>query len=125
MSKAIISNRIYLRIPPEGPEDIKKALTYKIETKTGGARGKFKAIEIIRNYKIVSPTVISIPQGREDLIPTGYTVEDRRVTHEVPFPNPEFELRPGQQDVFDMVEGSCLINALVGWGRVLPHVRVI
>ncbi len=117
MPKAIISNRIYMHVPPEGPEALMQALTYKIEQKAGGRNGKFKAVEVICNYKIVKENVISIPQGRLDLIPDDYEIDDRRVLHEVPFPKPTLELREGQELIFNQANDTCFLNALVGWGK--------
>lgn len=117
MTKAIISNRIYFK--PESSEqykEIMKTLTYRIEGKMN-PKTKTKPVEIIRNYKALPKGVISIPQGRTDLIPAGYEIEDRRVKNDVPFPLPKFPLRDSQQPVYDEVMDTCFINALVGWGK--------
>jgi len=124
MTKAIMSNRIYFR--PENDAQLKcilQALTYRIETKTG-KKGNFKAVEIIKNYKALPRGIISIPQGRTDLIPAGFELEDRRVYNPVPFPLPKFELREGQQIIFDQVEDTCFINALVGWGKTFTALHL-
>ena len=123
MAKAIISNRIYIDCPPEGYDDIKKALTYKIEQKGAGKGGKHTSIEIIRTYKMLPKNILSIPQGRSDLIPAGYEIVDKRVFNEMPFPKPLLELRPEQQIVYDEVNDTCFINALVGWGKFCPFSR--
>lgn len=115
--KAIISNRIYFK--PLDLKEVIKNLTYRIESKSG-QKGKFKNIEIIKNYRILPQDVVSVPQGRTDLIPEGYQVIDKRVTNPVPFPNPRHPLREGQQTVYDQVTDSCFINALVGWGKFCP-----
>jgi superfamily II DNA or RNA helicase len=114
MPKAIISNRIYMDLPAN-KEEIFKELTYRIVT--GEGQGKFERFEIIRNYRMVTPTIISIPQGREDLIPKEYTIVDKRVYVDEDFPAPKFPLHEGQQEVYDEVFDSCFINALVGWGK--------
>jgi superfamily II DNA or RNA helicase len=115
--KAIISNRIYFRIPDKTYlRFLMESLTYKIERKTQ-VKSKFKSVEIIKNYKLLPRDIISIPQGRQDLIPENYEIVDKRVFHEVPFPSPKFELRDAQQPVYDEVVDSCFINALVGWGK--------
>lgn len=121
IQKVIISNRIYFK-----PPDIKatmSALTYKIETKSG-QKGKYKSIEIIKNYKILPRDLISVPQGRFDLIPVGYEVIDKRVFNEVPWPLPRYSLREGQQAVYDEVDDSCFINALVGWGKTFTALHI-
>ena len=80
MSKAVISNRIYFKIP-DNPRPIMDTLTYKIEKNQTGRGGKFKAIEIIKNYKIHADGIMSIPQCRLDLLPEGYEIVDKRVTY--------------------------------------------
>lgn len=121
--KAIISNRIYLDKPEEGYDKIKKALTYRIETPPIGP-GKSIGIEFIRNYKQLPRDVLSIPQGRSDLIPKGYEVVDKRIFNEVPFPNPTIPLRPEQAAIVDQIDDSCFINAQVGWGKTFAALHV-
>lgn len=121
MPKAIISNRILFR--PNSEEHLKqlmKALTYKIEEKGKNAvryKNQLNRVEIIRNYRMLPNGVISIPQGRLDLIPNDYDIEDKRAYVEEEFPDPLFPLRDSQQPVYDAVEDTCLVNALVGWGK--------
>lgn len=116
MSKAVISNKIYMRADTELMKILTKELTYRIEI-AKSASGKFDTVETIRNYSIPSAGIIAIPQGREDLIPEDYEVVDKRVIHEVDFPIPKLPLRPGQQIVLDAWEDSGILNALVGWGK--------
>lgn len=116
MPKAIISNRIYLDTTPEISNSIAKALTYKIKKKMAG-RSPFGQYEIVKNYKMLPKGVMSIPSGRDDLIPEDYEIMDKRVVHELPFPTPKFPLNPEQQKIYDQVEGSCFLNAMVGWGK--------
>jgi len=116
MSKAIISNRIYMDDPgKEHTKHIIRTLTYKIHKDTGSK--KFVSVETIRNYKSLVNGIISIPQGRLDLVPKDYELIDKRVLNPVPFPNPKFELREDQQVVYDQITDTCFINALVGWGK--------
>lgn len=125
MSKAVISNRIYISKPPEGFDSIKAALTYKMVVQGATRGGKsVKSIEVIRNYKVLPRDIISIPQGRADLIPTGYIVLDKRIQVDMPFPKPSKELRPGQQVVFDETNESGFINALVGWGKTMTALHI-
>lgn len=116
MGKAILSNKIYLDVDTELQTQLIKALTYKIKKNIPGVT-HFSQFEIVKNYKIVGKGIMSIPIGRQDLIPEDYTIIDKRVTEAMPFPNPKHELREGQQVVFDLVDDTCFINALVGWGR--------
>lgn len=124
MAKAVISNRIYLECPPEGFDNIKKALTYKIAVKGGGKGGKHNSVEIIRTYKTLPKNILSIPQGRTDLIPEGYEIIDKRIYNEMPFPIPTTPLRPEQQEIYDQIDDSCFLNALVGWGKTFTALYI-
>lgn len=111
--------------PPEGFDSIKAALTYKLVV-AGTTRGgkSVKQIEIIKAYKILPRDIISIPQGREDLIPEGYEIIDKRTVVDMPFPAPTIPLRPEQLDVYDKIEGSCFLNALPGWGKTFTALYI-
>lgn len=117
--KIVISNRIYFKYRDnEHLKQLMSALTYKIEKKQKTtSKTKFSNIEIIKNYKLLPQGIISIPQGRWDLIPPDCEILDKRTVHEVPFPNPKFPLRDSQLPVYDRVTDTCFINALVGWGK--------
>jgi hypothetical protein len=119
-NKAIISNRIYFKCKDrEYKNFIMSELTYVIEHNIGGSAktSKTKRLEIIKNYKLLPGDVISIPQGRTDLIPQDYLIVDKRVKNEVPFPKTLLELRDTQTPVYEEVNDTCFINALVGWGK--------
>lgn len=121
--KAIISNRIYLSNPGvEKSKEIIKALTYKIKKDTGSKQ--FSSIETIKNYKILPKGILSLPQGRQDLIPEGFEVVDKRVLVPVPFPDPKFPLRDSQQPVYDEINDTAFINALVGWGKTFTALHL-
>jgi len=123
MSKAIISNKIYLSNPgPELTKSICAALTYKIKKDSGSP--KFAKIETIKNYKILPKGILSIPQGRTDLVPAGYETEDKRVLVSVPFPTPKFALRDAQVPIYDQVDDSVFINAKVGWGKTFTALHL-
>lgn len=125
MSKAIVSNRIYISNPgAELTKRITSALTYKIKKEIGNKSKQFASIETIKNYKILAKGIISIPQGRFDLIPDGYEIVDKRVRVDVPFPNPKFELRAEQRPVYDEVDDSVFINAKVGWGKTFTALHI-
>jgi superfamily II DNA or RNA helicase len=73
---------------------------------------------------MVTPSIISIPQGRTDLIPKGYEIVDKRVVEFADFPAPKFDLFPEQRVVYDEVDSSCFINALVGWGKTFTALHI-
>lgn len=107
---------------PEDKQKLFDTLTYKIVTNTGSK--KYESIEIIRNYRMVTPTVISIPQGREDLIPADYEIIDKRVEIWEEFPEAIHPLFDEQKAVYDEVDHSCFINALVGWGKTFTALHI-
>jgi len=122
--KVVLSNRLYFR--PESEEHQKhiiNELTYRIELKTG-QKGKYKTIEVIKNYKIMPGGIISIPQGRMDLIPEDHELVDKRVLNPVPFPLPRVPLRAAQVPVFEQVTDNCFINAKVGWGKTFTALNI-
>ena len=92
-----------------------RTLTYKIHKDTGSK--KFVSVETIKNYKTLMNGIISVPQGRIDLIPEGYDLVDKRTLNPVPFPTPKFHLREDQQIIYNQITDTCFINALVGWGK--------
>lgn len=121
--KAVISNKIYLSDPGRvRTNEIIAALTYKFKKDTGSKH--FSTVETIRNYKILPNGILAIPQGRTDLIPADYEIVDKRVYDPVPFPDPKFELRPEQQEVYETVTDTCFINALVGWGKTFTALHI-
>jgi superfamily II DNA or RNA helicase len=65
-----------------------------------------------------------MPIGRTDLIPHDYEIVDKR--NDVPIEPLEFKfnLRDSQQVVYDEVEGSCIINAWVSWGKTFTALAI-
>ena len=123
MAKAIISNRIYLDNPGvEHTKHVIKSLTYKIHKDTGSK--KFASVETIKNYKSLIKGILSIPQGRTDLIPHDYEIVDKRILVPAPFPVPKFELYEDQQTIYDEVDGTCFINAMPGWGKTFTALHL-
>lgn len=126
MAKAVVSDRIYLTPKDKDHHNaLVKELTYKIATKVPVRGGSMRtAIEIIKNYKLYAGGIISMPQGRLDLVPPEYEIVDKRIINPMPFPDPLIPLRPQQQEVYDKVEDSCFINALVGWGKTFTALHI-
>lgn len=130
MPKAIISNRIYLeKLSDTQLKTITSKLTYAIAKETfqrlpSGKLNPKKQIEYIKNYKLLPGGIITIPQGRVDLIPKEYDVLDKRVCVPVPFPDPKVQLRDSQLEVFDSVTDTCFINAKVGWGKTFTALHI-
>ena len=101
---------------------IVNTLTYKIAKNTGSK--KFNTVETIRNYKYVNNSILSIPQGRLDLIPEDYEILDKRTYNPVPFPKAKFDLRPEQLEIYNNAQDTCFINALVGWGKTFTALHI-
>lgn len=124
MPKAIISNRIYLDTTSELRDHLIKTLTYKIKKPPRPGLTHFSQFEIIKNYKLLPKGVMSIPGGRLDLIPKEYEVIDKRITEEYPFPLPKFSLRDSQVQVFNEINDSCFLNAMVGYGKTFVALHI-
>jgi len=118
-NKAVISNRIMLNIEPSEISKFDDALTYEIQTYRPD-----KPPVIIKNLRRVKSGIISIPVGRLDLIPKGYTIVDKRVNIPVEFPEFRFDLRDSQQEVHDKIEGNAVINASVSWGKTFTALAI-
>jgi superfamily II DNA or RNA helicase len=124
MAKAIISNKIYLDVTPELSKKLINTLTYKIRRNIPGVKNHFVQYDIVKNYKVLPKGIMSIPVGRIDLIPEDYEVQDKRIVCELPFPDPKFPLRGTQLDVFNEVDDTCFINAMVGWGKTFTALHI-
>lgn len=117
--KAVLRNRIYLELTPEQKVRIEKELTYTIDPVM-----PTDPPLIIKNLRKIRGQLYSMPSGREDLIPEGHEIVDKRLTVPVEFPDLRLELRPSQQEVYDKVNESCIINALVGWGKTFTSLAI-
>lgn len=124
MPKAILSNRIYLDTTPEILDSLRKTLTYKIKKPPRPGMTVFTQYDIIKNYKLLPNGIMSIPIGRLDLIPEHYEIVDKRITEEMPFPDPKLALRGSQIDVYNEVNESCFINAMVGFGKTFLALHI-
>ena len=112
MDKAVIGNRIFMKVPANVRENIDRELTYPIPP-----RNPLDPPFIIKNMALIAGGLISVPSGRTDLIPQEYEIVDKRVTKPVDFPEFAFTLRESQQKVYDEVEDCAIINAWVSWGK--------
>ena len=112
MDKAVIGNRIFMKVPANVRENIDRELTYPIPP-----RNPLDPPFIIKNMALIAGGLISVPSGRTDLIPQEYEIVDKRVTKSVDFPEFAFTLRESQQKVYDEVEDCAIINAWVSWGK--------
>jgi|TARA_R110002167_G_scaffold44041_3_gene132758 superfamily II DNA or RNA helicase len=117
--KAVISNRIYMNCTPELQRDIDAELTYAIPT-----HNPLDPPQVIKNMGLIKNGLISLPVGRLDLIPSNYTIIDKRVTKPEDFPEFKFELRESQKKVYDDIEDNAIINAWVSWGKTFTGLAI-
>ena len=117
--KAVISDRIYLDIDPQSKKKIDRALTYAIPS------FRFDDPPImIKNMGTIREDLITIPSGCITMIPYGYDIVDKRIVKPVEFPPFKYELRPSQQEVYEEVEDSSIINAWVSWGKTFTALAI-
>lgn len=120
--KAVLSDKIYLNADIELAAQLKSQLTYTVPVFI--AR-KPRQVKVVMT-KTVSKTIVSIPSGREDLIPANYEIIDKRVSTPALFPNyvKDITLRPSQQEIFDNVNSSCIVNAPPSWGKTFTALAI-
>jgi len=117
--KAVLGNRIFLSVDGRYKEWLNKQLTYVVP-----APMPTDPPIVIKNMSRVSSELVSIPSGREDLIPKTHEIVDRRVYKPVEFPEFRFSLRKSQQDVYDEIDDSSIINAWVSWGKTFTALAI-
>jgi len=119
--KAVISNRIYLNYSEELLEKLKSELTYSFQPSNPEALP-----EVICNATTIGKRAITIPSGRTDLIPKGWEVINKRLapTYQFPTMNENITLRADQQEIYDQIEGDCIINAQPGWGKTFTGLAI-
>ncbi len=117
--KAVLSNRVYLSVDETHQEYVDKKLTYTIPS-----YDPRDPPITIKNMGIIRQGLVTIPSGREDLIPKDYEIIDKRIKIQTDFPEFQYELRPSQQKVFDEVNDSCIINAWVSWGKTFTALAI-
>lgn len=116
MTKAVISNRIYMNCDRGSDLDkfLLSKLIYEIDQQPVSP---FPLV--IRNILRVSDTIVSIPSGCEAYIPEDYTVVDKRSKPETFIPVPGFETRDSQTDAVALFDGNGLVEAPVSFGKTI------
>ena len=117
--KAVLSNRIYMSVNKNLHNSIEKELTYTIPP-----RIPTDPPMVFKTIRFIKEGLISIPMGREDLIPSDYEIVDKRVTVEADLPDFKFDLRPSQKVVHDEVDDNAIINAWVSWGKTFTGLAI-
>ena len=119
--KAVLSNRIYLdNLTQEEISYLQDALNYSITIRVGAKT----LTETINNFTSISKSICSIPLGREDLIPDDYQRIDKRCIVPVKFPYFNGRLRDSQQEIYDSLNDSCMINAPVSYGKTFTALAI-
>jgi len=115
--KAVLSNRIYLTDREGLFEELSSQLKHIIIPKfvPQGQRPRPKVILDITRIG----GCLTIPSGRQDLIPDDYKIIDKRTCDDVHFPAiaEGLSLREAQQDAVDQVTEGCIINAPPAFGK--------
>lgn len=119
MKKAVLSNRIFMEVDPELQKKLREELSYTIP-----AYRMDEPPITIRNMALVKTGLVSIPSGRLDLIPEGYNIVDKRILNPVEFPEFQGTLRPSQQEIYDDIEDSAIINAWVSFGKTFTALAI-
>jgi len=117
--KAVLSDRIYLSVNKEQTNELEKELTYTI-----APRIPSDPPIVFKTFRYVREGLVSLPMGREDLIPSDYEIVDKRVVNEIEHPEFKFDLRPSQQAVYDEVQDNSIINAWVSWGKTFTGLAI-
>ena len=120
MNKAVISDRIYLKADEALQDVLNKELTYAIPSYNPDLPPL-----IIKNIGRISKDFVTIPSGRRDLVPDDYEIIDKTLLVPVNIPEFQFELRPSQQEVYDKVNGSTIINAPPSWGKTFTALAIV
>ena len=116
MSKAVISNRIYLNCPRDSKLDkfLLSKLIYEIDQQPVSP---FPLV--IRNILRINDNVVSIPSGCMDYIPKDYEIVDKRSKPTAFIPTPGFVTRDSQTDAVALFEGNGLVEAPVSFGKTI------
>jgi superfamily II DNA or RNA helicase len=117
--KAVLSNRIFMEVTTAYQSKLDEELTYAIP-----ARNPMDPPFIIKNMAVVRRGLVTIPIGRMDLIPEDYEIVDKRTTMPVDPLDFKFTLRPSQQEVYNSLDDSAIINAWVSWGKTFTALAI-
>ena len=111
--KAVISNKIYLTYSRELFDKLSKNLTFNFVK----GKGMYQTREVVKLCKRIGEKAITIPAACTHLIPEGAEIINKQVKTKIDFPQFRQTLRGEQEDVYNAVEGTCLIEANPGWGK--------
>jgi superfamily II DNA or RNA helicase len=119
MNKAVLSNRIYMNRTVKLHDKFTQELTYILPPKRPGLPN-IEVCDVTR----VNKDILTLPIGRQDLIPEEYEVVDKRILAPTQFPKFKFELREDQLEVYDCVDESTIIQANPSWGKTFTGIAI-
>jgi superfamily II DNA or RNA helicase len=119
MNKAVLSNRIYMNRTVELHDKFTQELTYILPPKRPGLPNT-EVCDVTR----VNKDILTLPIGRQDLIPEDYEVVDKRILAPTSFPKFKFELREDQLEVYDVTNDSTIIQANPSWGKTFTGIAL-
>ena len=117
--KAVYSNRIQIEGHEKFLNSLESELTYTIPPRIPSDPPM-----VIKTIRPLRKGLVSIPMGRQDLVPDEYEIIDKRVKVPAKFPDFKFTLRESQKWVYDLVEDSSIINAWVSWGKTITALAI-
>lgn len=117
--KAVLTNKIFLEASADLMDNLSSKLTYSIPSSLRG-----QPPTVIKTFGRVNANICTIPSGRQDLIPPGYEIIDKRIFSPVVFPPFTATLRESQQVIYDAIEESCIINAQPSWGKTFTGIAI-
>lgn len=119
MKKAVLSNRIFMNRTKELHDSLEKELSYSIPARVFGQPN-----EIICDLTRINKDVLTIPIGRTDLVPKDYELVDKRTIIPAIFPKFKFTLREDQEEIYELVNDSCVISANPSWGKTFMGIAI-
>lgn len=109
--KAVINNRIFLNCNKDSELEARLIMNLRYEI----SQEPISPYPlVINNVTRVTPTVVSIPSGRLDLVPSSYELVDKRLNVPAVIPALKATLRPDQQNAVEFLTDCGLIEAQPG-----------
>lgn len=102
---------------------LSKELTYEVPSNIPGKPMVIKNLSLINGNMPKGMKLVAFPSGRTDLIPSSYTIEDKRSLAPANIKLvDDIELRNSQQEFVDFCDDSCILNAKPGWGKTFTSI---
>lgn len=118
--KAVLSNRYYVKCDKHVQDNLRARLTFEIPEFIMGS----VSYKVVKLYTDVNKDIISIPSGCRHMLPDDLEIKDKTTDHPVRFPAFLPTLRESQQEVYDQVDSSCIVNAQPSWGKTFTGIAI-